>query len=69
MRGSECADLRVPIDYDNPAGGDIAIKVLKVRAANPGKRIGSLVVNPGGPGGSGAQYATAADRIVGRAVR
>ncbi|HKX67151.1 MAG TPA: alpha/beta hydrolase [Intrasporangium sp.] len=65
----ECADLRVPIDYDDPAGGDIAIRVLKARAANPGKRIGSLVVNPGGPGGSGVQYARSADFIVGPAVR
>ena len=67
--GFECADLRVPIDYDNPSGGDIAIKVLKAPATNAGKRIGSLVVNPGGPGGSGVQYAKSADFIVGRAVR
>ncbi|MDV3223255.1 alpha/beta hydrolase [Intrasporangium sp.] len=65
----ECADLTVPIDYDNPGDGDITIKVLKAPARNQGKRIGSLVVNPGGPGGSGVQYARSADFIVGTDVR
>ena len=68
-QGFECADLQVPIDYDNPSRGDIAIKVLKVRARNQDGKLGSLVVNPGGPGASGVRYATAADGIVGRAVR
>ncbi|MDC5696278.1 alpha/beta hydrolase [Intrasporangium calvum] len=65
----QCADLTVPIDYAKPSGGDIEIKVLKVPARNQGKRLGSLVVNPGGPGASGVDYATAADQIVGPSVR
>lgn len=65
----ECADLTVPIDYANPADGELTIKVLRVKARKQGDRIGSLVVNPGGPGGSGVQYARYADGIVGAPVR
>jgi pimeloyl-ACP methyl ester carboxylesterase len=65
----ECAKLRVPVDYADPASGDIELALLRVRASDQGKRLGSLVVNPGGPGGSGVDYAAAADRIVGQSVR
>jgi pimeloyl-ACP methyl ester carboxylesterase len=65
----QCAQLRVPLDYANPAGESIEIAVLRMRATRPSQRIGSLVVNPGGPGGSGVDYARAADFIVGRPVR
>jgi pimeloyl-ACP methyl ester carboxylesterase len=61
--GALCATLRVPKDYADPtAHGDFELAVLKVPAT--GERRGSLVVNPGGPGGSGAQYAAAAPGIV-----
>jgi hypothetical protein len=47
----ECADLRVPLDYAEPdPATDLTIKVLRVPAKDQGSRIGSLVVNPGGPG-------------------
>jgi pimeloyl-ACP methyl ester carboxylesterase len=67
--GGECADLRVPLSYADPERSSIAIKVLRVPASRKGKRLGSLVVNPGGPGGSGVDYARAADYIVGKPVR
>lgn len=65
----DCAELTVPLDYDEPDGETIEISVLKVPAESSRNRIGSLVVNPGGPGGSGVDYATAADFIVGPEVR
>lgn len=65
----ECTDLTVPIDYAKPGDGDIKIKVLRVKAQDQRRRIGSLVVNPGGPGGSGVDYAASADLIVGAPVR
>ena len=67
--GGQCADLTVPLSYDDPDGQTIKIKVLKVPATRKKNRIGSLVVNPGGPGGSGVDYAQAADFIVGKPVR
>src|SRR4051794_32986288 len=47
----ECARLEVPLDYNQPDGRTAQIGVLRHRAS--GDRIGSLVVNPGGPGASG----------------
>ena len=67
--GAECATLTVPVDYAAPDGATIDLAVLKVPAKRAAKRIGSLVVNPGGPGGSGVDYARAADVIVGPGVR
>ncbi|MFI5734190.1 hypothetical protein ACIA49_29010 [Kribbella sp. NPDC051587] len=48
-----CATLQVPLDYQQPSGATIPLLVTKHAANNPSKRLGSLVVNPGGPGGSG----------------
>lgn len=67
--GGQCARLTVPLDYADPSGQSIELALLKVPARSPGARIGSLVVNPGGPGGSGVDYAKAADFIVGAEVR
>jgi pimeloyl-ACP methyl ester carboxylesterase len=53
--GLECARLTVPLDYGRPDGRTAEIAVLRARAGKD--RIGSLVVNPGGPGGSGADLA------------
>jgi pimeloyl-ACP methyl ester carboxylesterase len=58
--GFECARLLVPFDYARPAGRRFSLPVIKLPAAEPSRRIGALVVNPGGPGGSGVQYALGA---------
>ncbi|WP_338748624.1 alpha/beta hydrolase [Janibacter alittae] len=63
----ECAGLEVPLDWSAPEGGTIEIAVNRVPAK--GEASGSLVANPGGPGGSGVDYAAAADRIVGSSIR
>ena len=57
--GSEalCANPEVPLDYDDPTGPTLTLDVLKVPAGDPANRIGSLFVNPGGPGGSAAEFA------------
>jgi pimeloyl-ACP methyl ester carboxylesterase len=57
---NQCAKLTVPVDYAHPDGATIQLSVLKVPAKDPSDRIGSLVVNPGGPGGSGVLYAAGA---------
>ncbi|MBK8468477.1 MAG: alpha/beta hydrolase [Candidatus Phosphoribacter sp.] len=67
--GGECATLEVPIDYAQPQGASISLALLRVKARSSSSRIGSLVVNPGGPGGSGVEYATYANQIVGAPVR
>ncbi|MFC7218141.1 alpha/beta hydrolase [Streptomyces polyrhachis] len=51
----QCATLRVPLDYAKPgAGKDVKLAVSRIRAT--GKRQGSLLVNPGGPGASAVEY-------------
>lgn len=49
----ECGTLTVPLDYAKPAGATIGIAVERHPAEDPAQRIGSLVINPGGPGVSG----------------
>ncbi|HJQ46178.1 MAG TPA: alpha/beta hydrolase [Amycolatopsis sp.] len=57
--GLQCARLTVPLDYAKPQGDTITIGVLRHKAGDSGNRIGSLVVNPGGPGASGMVAAAA----------
>ncbi|MGP3686960.1 alpha/beta hydrolase [Streptomyces sp. IBSNAI002] len=55
--GFQCATMKAPLDYANAGSGqDVDIAVARRQATGPGKRLGSLVVNPGGPGGSGIGY-------------
>ncbi|MFC7219818.1 alpha/beta hydrolase [Streptomyces polyrhachis] len=51
----ECATLPVPLDHARPDGEKIGIALIRTRAADPAHRIGSLVFNFGGPGGSGVE--------------
>ncbi len=67
--GGQCATLTVPMDYADPSGATITLALFRAPATKPSARIGSLVVDPGGPGASGVDYARAADRIVGPVVR
>ncbi|QGZ49642.1 alpha/beta fold hydrolase [Streptomyces sp. QHH-9511] len=52
----ECATLRAPLDYARPDAEEIRLAVSRIKATGPGKRVGSLLVNPGGPGGSAVGY-------------
>ncbi|MFI5683913.1 alpha/beta hydrolase [Streptomyces sp. NPDC051636] len=48
----QCATLRVPLDWSRPEGDTIGLALIRARAGG-GDRIGSLLFNFGGPGGSG----------------
>ena len=63
---NECAHLLVPVDYANPDGDTLELSVLRLPAR--GDRVGSLVVDPGGPGASGTEYAAAGSFVVSDAV-
>lgn len=56
--GAQCARITVPLDYDDPDGATARIAISRMPAS--GDRIGSLLVNPGGPGASGLGTATVA---------
>ncbi len=51
--GFLCATARVPMDYDRPRDEQIDLALIKLPAADPSRRIGTLFVNFGGPGQSG----------------
>ncbi|MWK32950.1 alpha/beta fold hydrolase [Actinomadura sp. J1-007] len=51
--GFQCATVKVPLDYARPGGDTIGLALLRVKATDPSKRVGSLVFNFGGPGGDG----------------
>lgn len=56
VSGFECTTMKAPLDYAEPDAGDIKLAVARKKATGPGKRLGSLLVNPGGPGGSAIGY-------------
>ena len=59
--GFQCARLLVPFDYAHPGNGKrFSLPVIKLAATDPAARLGALVINPGGPGGSGVDYAQGA---------
>ncbi|MBE1604230.1 alpha/beta fold hydrolase [Actinopolymorpha pittospori] len=53
MTRMDCGTLRVPLDYTKPSGRWITVAVTRLPATDQAHRLGSLAVNPGGPGGSG----------------
>jgi pimeloyl-ACP methyl ester carboxylesterase len=59
----QCATFAVPVDYSDLSVGTFHISALRFQAQNPKKRIGSLIVNPGGPGASGVEYAYNAEYL------
>jgi pimeloyl-ACP methyl ester carboxylesterase len=65
--GFECAKLRVPLDYSNPSGKQIKISMIRLPAT--GKKIGSIVLNFGGPGDSGVDHLKIDKSAVSAAVR
>lgn len=59
----DCGYLAVPLDYADPDGEQIELFVARHNALDPENRIGSLLVNPGGPGFGGSVLAFAATQI------
>jgi len=52
-----CAKLQVPLNYADPTGTQISLQLVKIHDSDNTHGIGSLLVNPGGPGGSGVELA------------
>nr|WP_233290065.1 alpha/beta hydrolase [Kitasatospora sp. MBT66] len=75
--GFECTTFRVPLDYDRPAAGDLTLAAVRAPAVPagagdtpaPGERLGSLLLNPGGPGGSAVEYVEGVARTYDAGVR
>lgn len=52
--GMQCTTARAPLDWGDPGAGEIELALVRQPAT--GQRVGSLLVNPGGPGGSGYDF-------------
>ncbi|MDF2847220.1 MAG: alpha/beta hydrolase, partial [Oerskovia sp.] len=65
--GFECATAIAPLSWDDPAQGTIELALKRLPAS--GEKIGSLLTNPGGPGGSGIEYITSAAGSIGEPVK
>lgn len=68
----ECAELQVPLDHSQPQGTQVTVGMNRLRATGPTPRIGSLIFNPGGPGGSGSAFVAleaAGTRVFSPAIR
>ncbi|MGW1848434.1 alpha/beta hydrolase [Streptomyces sp. NPDC001966] len=53
--GVQCADVTVPLDYAHPAGRTITVAISRLKATDTHHRIGSILLNNGGPGGPSVQ--------------
>ncbi|MFE2725441.1 alpha/beta hydrolase [Kitasatospora sp. NPDC059327] len=82
--GFECTTFTAPLDYDHPGGGDLTLAAVRAAAVPAGSggsggaggsagaggaRLGSLLLNPGGPGGSAIEYVEAVAKTYDSAVR
>src|SRR5215217_5008921 len=65
--GAECGILSVPVDYKKPDGDVAQIAMIRIKAS--GEKIGSLIVNPGGPGESGVEAAASLVPTLPQSVR
>ncbi|MEU4218856.1 alpha/beta hydrolase [Actinoplanes sp. NPDC026623] len=62
---AQCSWLEVPVDWDDPHGPSIRVAIARRPATDPADRIGTLVINPGGPGGSGVDFALSSTSFLG----
>jgi pimeloyl-ACP methyl ester carboxylesterase len=65
--GAECGSLSVPVDYAKPDGEVAQIALVRFKAT--GQKIGSLIINPGGPGESGVEAAGSMVQSIPQSVR
>ena len=67
--GFQCASAVVPLDYRSPGGAKITLAVVRHPATGPARRLGSLFINPGGPGGPGTSAIPRSIRLVPATLR
>lgn len=65
--GAQCGQIAVPVDYNNPDLGEATLALIRFPAT--GDKIGSLIINPGGPGESGIEAAASLLEGMSPAVR
>ena len=64
----ECSTFKVPVNYEKIDSEVFTLKVLRHSAADQDRKLGAIIVNPGGPGGSATDYAYNAESIVSKEI-
>ncbi|MGZ4672413.1 MAG: alpha/beta hydrolase [Ilumatobacteraceae bacterium] len=62
----EIGTFTVPMDYTDPSKGTFKLNIARHLAMKPSERIGSLLINPGGPGAAGTDFALLAEQNFGK---
>ncbi|WP_051808222.1 alpha/beta hydrolase [Actinoplanes subtropicus] len=65
---AQCAITQLPLDYDNPKGPKTDVALVRIKAKDQKHKIGSLFLNPGGPGGSGVDIALFAPNFLDKSL-
>jgi len=60
---TQCGTLRVPVDWARPRGRTLELAVARRPASRPGRRVGTLLFNPGGPGDGAVSYVKDAEQF------
>lgn len=66
--GLECASFEVPFNYEKPSLGTFTLPVTRHLASKQSERIGTLLINPGGPGASALDFVAYADQIFSKSI-
>jgi len=66
--GLECTTFEVPYDYENPSIGTFILPVTRHLASQQNERIGTLLINPGGPGAAALDYVAYAEQIFSKSI-
>lgn len=64
----QCATAELPLNYDDPHGATIGIALLRVKAKDPGHRLGTIFVNPGGPGDTARDFAAEVPQVLPQSI-
>jgi pimeloyl-ACP methyl ester carboxylesterase len=56
---AQCATAELPLNYHDPHGAHFKLALLKIQAKDPRHRLGTIFVNPGGPGDAARGFAFA----------
>jgi pimeloyl-ACP methyl ester carboxylesterase len=68
-KGFQCATIQLPRDYVDTTKGVLSVALIRRPAEHQADRIGSLVINPGGPGGSGIEFVRSGAASLPKAIR
>lgn len=64
----QCTRIKVPLDYNHPRRGSIQVALIRIPASDPDSRQSSILMNPGGPEGSGIDFVLGFGPFVGLAL-